>query len=321
MTTHILPGDVRPVNAGVRADASSPSFVDAAVADPHVDQPRGVGLLAVPGANDKPVGEPTEAHLVPDLSTLPLAAAAAYVTEHVTREPILSDALHKAAIRSAVLAVRKSHEPDNLFSPALSRLSSVVMSLQRREGGLLNDALLAAIDACPRLLRLDVEPIAVTADVLDQVEREGPARCTGFDLDPAGETVRRLTPDAMFIDLARNVAVVLELKRGGPLGAEHARWLARDVATSSLCIRHHVRQRGFHVRFGEAGIVVFRPDAGLRVEGNWAMTVAAFDERFGTKAAATVEAVRRTHAAAAALVLRPLQIAALREAEAAARLL
>ena len=305
MTTLSLPSARRSVNADLRVDLPFPTTADAAVADPHAAAAAGVAPGDAVDCSD----------VLPDLATLRSAVAYGRLAARIDRNPALPETLHRAVLDSAIGAARKRHEPDALFLPAHSRLVSVSMSLQRREGHLLNAAVLAAIDACPTLTLLPTLPLLVTRDVLDQIEAEGLDACMRFDLDPVGEAVRRLSVDAMFVDHARNVAVSLELKRGGRLGGEHAQWLSKDLAAGALCIRHHVRGRGFHVRRGEAGVVVFREDAGLQVTGDWAMTVAAFDERFGTEAAAMVEAVQRAHAAAVRLVLRPLQIAALREAE------
>lgn len=306
MTDNTLPGAVRPVNEAPRAHASLPTILAPGVADPH--HPGKASSVAADGATG-PQG-------APDLSLMLPTAALAVLRTLVPNEPCLPVKLYERILSKALEAIRQVYDVDALFLPAQSRLTSVTASMQRREGDFLQRGFLAGIDLSPHLILVESEGVMVTRTVMDHVRRLGHEACSDVDLTPQGPVEHWVLPDVMMLDLRHSKAVGVELKRGAQLGAKHNERLADDVAATSLVLQHHLGERGFKVASAEARVIVFRQDARLRVPGGLMMTLPEFDERFGTDTAAIVAAVRRVHAKAAMILLRPLQAAALAEADA-----
>ncbi len=149
------------------------------------------------------------------------------------------------------------------------------------------------------------ERIAVARNVANHVARMRDGDRADIDLPPVGETARTILPDLVMVDLRDNTGWIIELKRGGKLGAEHQKWLRSNLATSSLCVQSHLSGRDYAVGSGHAAVVVLNDEAALRVPDDQIMTLTAFDARFGTRAVAIAAEIRRVHAEAIALLLRP----------------
>lgn len=284
MTTMILPAPPRSVNDNGAVAPSLTLFPNSAVAVSHRE---GDG-----GLNDP-------------LAMTPKAIASR-LRSAAPHDPTLPVDLYEHILTTSVAAARRTFDLDSLFQPAQSRLTSVCASLQRRQGNLLQRGFYAAVDEVSHLVRFDAERIGVTQGALDHVDRLGHAACGDVDLGPQGAIKRAVLPDAILIDLRNNTSIGAELKRGTKLGDAHCRRLADDIAATSLLLQHHLMQRGLQVRSAEARVIAFRDAAGLRVPDGLDLSLEAFDDRFGTRATAITDAICRTHAKVAALLLRPL---------------
>lgn len=305
MTETNLTGAVRSVNGAARRDTNLPTTCDRAA----------TGTAAAPVMPDD-VSSGVGFDL-PDLRTLLQTAAMELLDRLTPASPALPSELRSKAVGSVVSAVRRTFGEDDLFLAAQSRLTSVATSLQRREGTLLQTTFLAAVDATPHLVIVPTRRMGVTRNVVDLVARLGHEGCSAVDLQPSGDIIRTILPDVVLVDARAGVGWVVELKRGAQLGAQHGVRLADDVAAGGLLVQHHLRERGYDVRAGRSAVIAFRQDAGLRVPDGLNMSLDAFDARFATQVAEAVSAIRTVHAAAAAIALRPLQVAALIESDAA----
>ncbi len=305
MTETTLTGAVRPVNGAARRDTNLPTICDRAATAT-------AAATVMPDDVSSGVGFD-----LPDLRTLSQTAAMELLDKLTPASPALPSELRSKAIGSVVSAVRRTFGEDDLFRAAQSRLTSVATSLQRREGTLLQATFLAAIDLAPHLVAVPAQRLSVSRNVADLVSRLGHEGCAAVDLQPDGDIIRTILPDVVLVDARAGVGWTFELKRGAQLGAQHGVRLADDVAAGGLLVQHHLRKRGYDVRAGRSAVIAFREDAGLRVPDGLSMSLDAFDKRFATQVAQAVSAIRTVHAAAAALALRPLQVAALEESDTA----
>lgn len=145
------------------------------------------------------------------------------------------------AERAVEGALATGFDRDPVFESALSRLVSVGNSLQRRDGLLLEEAVRLGIARHPRLRLVEERPrFGLTQDALDHVARFDARAAQSTDLiQPAIPFARMAAMDVVFIDERTNIAVAIDAKRGGRIGASQNRDLAKKICGISLTLRRY----------------------------------------------------------------------------------
>lgn len=179
---------------------------------------------------------------------------------------------------------------DPLLGPSLSAVTSFLNSVIKRSGGVIEDALYAALVPNRRFLVMQQVRLPITSAAEMYVQENGPVRVGALALASDGATVRFGHFDMIVIDLQRSVAMVIEIKRGsGVTESKKRRTTERDLACARLQLASYVRTLlGIKLKSYRCHVIDFYGRSGFRDE--LTVTRDKLDALFGVAVTPTIDA-------------------------------
>lgn len=205
------------------------------------------------------------------------------------RAPIPADLL--ARIEKAVSGAGSAKfAVDPLLGPSLSAVTSFLTSVVKRSGGVIEDALYAALVRNRRFLVMQQVRIPITRAAEMYVQENGPARVGELALASDGATVRTGYFDMVVIDQQRSVAMVIEIKRGsGITESKKRRQTECDLACARLQLASYLRTLlGIKLKTYRCHVIDFYGRSGFRDE--LTVTRDGLDALFGVPVTPTIDA-------------------------------
>ena len=145
-------------------------------------------------------------------------------------------------------ALRAVFTPDPLLGPGLSQVGSVLSSVVKRHGTLLEAALTDVLESSGRYLVLRDVPMAITVPTQELVRSCSMAALAGTAIDLSGDVAQTVQLDLVVIDNRTRHAFIIEMKRGG--GKSEARkvhqveWILRCAQVQGIAF---LKTLGFQV--------------------------------------------------------------------------
>ncbi|MER2269244.1 hypothetical protein [Methylobacterium oxalidis] len=137
-------------------------------------------------------------------------AHAATVVQTACSPELLAAA--EAAVDTALATVFTS---DPVLGPGLSQLNSVLASVVKRHGSLIESAITEALERSDRYLVLRNVAMPITEPTQETLRDSTPAQLHGSSIALRGEVAQTVFLDLVAIDLEERRAFVAEIKRGG----------------------------------------------------------------------------------------------------------
>lgn len=207
------------------------------------------------------------------------------MTEHVA----LPDTVTTFIAKAIEGALDKTFEPDPLYGPEYSGLQSVLASMQKRHGHVVNLCIREAVSFSRFHTVLETGDFYVTnaADrIAEQSLFDGHALP---DLTYGAEPTRRIRLDLAVIDHRTNTVTAYEIKRGnGMLDAGKRRQVMRDMLCARMLIKSFAAQQGYKVEAGDAKTIFYYGKRCLPED--FALTGLQLDEHFGFPVTTLVDA-------------------------------
>lgn len=220
------------------------------------------------------------------ISTLPLS------TENIVRRGVLPAEL-KARIDTTVAgAAGCTFAVDPLMGDDLSRLSSFLSSLVKRDGAILEAGICMALRRhCHMTVMTQVRmPITVSAETLVQANDGGELRRIALPADGAATRIAHF--DMIVVDRRERVARLVEVKRGGgETEVRKRRTTERDLLCGRLQLKAFLKTLGIPVRRCESWVVDYYGRSGFRPD--LTVTREGLDQLFGVPVVATTDAAAR----------------------------
>lgn len=223
-----------------------------------------------------------------------------------TTDMILPSDLRVMIEKSIADALAARFHPDPSFPPALSQLLSLGGSMQKRHGGILNEALAVGLEAGGNVtvLRDRVSCRVAMCPTAREIGRDlTHEQCgqldLGYDRDPNAwpdNFYRTVDVDGIIYDHRDHSAVAFESKRGGKLGNPALQRMLETTSMVALLLRAHLKVHGQSASSGDAKVIVHHAARGLCVPDGVETTLAALDERYGGNSRAMVAAATALHA-------------------------
>ncbi|HEV7326652.1 MAG TPA: hypothetical protein VGN91_16475 [Bosea sp. (in: a-proteobacteria)] len=205
------------------------------------------------------------------------------------RAPIPADLM--ARIEQAVSGAGSAEfAVDPLLGPSLSAMTSFLASVVKRSGGVIEDALYAALVRNRRFLVMQQVRIPITRAAEMYVQENGASRVQELSLTSDGASVRIGHFDLIVIDQERSVAMVIEIKRGsGVTESKKRKATERDLACARLQLASYLRTLlGIKLKTYRCHVVDFYGRSGFR-EG-LTVTRDGLDALFGVPVTPTIDA-------------------------------
>lgn len=255
--------------------------------------------------------------------TVPLGSAAALGCggPQPTLPQVCAPDLLAAAEAALEGAFRATFVPDPLLGPGLSQLGSVLASLVKRHGALIEAAITDALERNGRYIVLRNVAMPITVPAQELVRASTVAQLGQTSIALAGAVAQTVFLDLVVVDRQESRAVIAEVKRGS--GKNEARkvhqieWVLRCAQVQA---RAFLASLGYEVAAARAVLIDVYGRAGygddLTVSGP------AIDRLFAVPVTAAVEAVTavlQTRLRAAVPDLLTVALASLGSAEDAAR--
>lgn len=222
---------------------------------------------------------------------VPLGSAAAlgHPSHTVFPQPCAPELL--AAAEAAIEgALRATFVPDPLLGPGLSQLGSVLASVVKRHGGLIEAAITDALERSGRYIVLRSVAMPITIPTQELVRASTVAQLGQTSIALAGPVAQTVFIDLVIVDRHQSRAIIAEVKRGG--GKNEARkvhqveWVLRCAQVQG---RAFLASLGYEVAAARAVLVDVYGRAGygddLTVSGS------AIDRLFAVPVMAALEAV------------------------------
>lgn len=224
--------------------------------------------------------------------TVPLGDAAALGCGHVQPAipQICAPELMAAAEAALDGALRATFVPDPLLGPGLSQLGSVLSSMVKRHGSLIEAAITDVLERTGRYIVLRNIAMPITVPTQELVRASSVAQLSQTSIELAGAVAQCVFLDLVIVDRYVSRAIIAEVKRGS--GKNEARkihqveWVLRCAQVQG---RAFVASLGYEVSQARAVLIDVYGRAGygddLTVSG------AAIDQLFAAPVSAALEAV------------------------------
>lgn len=191
--------------------------------------------------------------------------------------------------RAVASAIARRFAEDPLLGPALSQIQSTLGSLVKRDGHVIQAAIVEVLTAVPSLSVMSQVVLPVTAEADRLVQQPSYGVCMGTDLPLSENVVRSIVLDLVVVDRANGIATAYEVKRGaGKVDAGKKRAALRDLLVARMLIRGHARAHGYQVDAGAAFLISYYGRTALPREIS--LTASDLDSHFGAPVRAAVDA-------------------------------
>lgn len=152
----------------------------------------------------------------PSRITVPLGSAAALGCGHVQPAiPQICAPELMAAVEAALDgAFRATFVPDPLLGPGLSQLGSVLASMVKRHGGLIEAAITDVLERSGRYIVLRNVAMPITVPTQELVRASSVAQLNQTSIELAGAVAQSVFLDLIVVDRKESRAIIAEVKRG-----------------------------------------------------------------------------------------------------------
>jgi hypothetical protein len=224
--------------------------------------------------------------------TVPLGSAAALGCGFT--HPVIPQACGSELLTAAEAAVdgalRATFVPDPLLGPGLSQLGSVLASVVKRHGGLIEMSITDVLERSGRYIVLRGVAMPITVPTQELVRASTLAQLGDMSIALSGPVAQTVFLDLIVIDRHERRAIIAEVKRGS--GKNEARkihqvaWVLRCAQVQG---RAFLASLGFEVASARAVLIDVYGRAGY--DDDLTVTGAAIDRLFAVPVTAAVEAV------------------------------
>ena len=222
-------------------------------------------------------------------TNLAVTATPPLSTENINRRGVLPAEL-KARIETTIAgAAGGTFATDPLMGDGLSRLSSFLSSLVKRDGAILEAGICMALRRHSHMTVMTQVrmPITVSAEMLVQANDGCELRRIALPADGAATRIAHF--DMIVVDKQEQVARLVEVKRGGgETEIRKRRTTERDLLCGRLQLKAYLKTLGITVRHCESWVVDYYGRSGFRPD--LAVTREGLDQLFGVPVVATTEA-------------------------------
>lgn len=181
---------------------------------------------------------------------------------------------------------------DPLLGPDMSRLGSFVSSVVKRDGTIIEASICAALRRHSHLTVMPQVRMPITVSAEAFVRSNSELELGKFAMSIEGATTRIAHYDMIVVDKVRDVAMLLEIKRGGgKTEAKKIRAIERDLACGRLQLKAYLNTLGIRVTRFESWVIDYHGRSGF--PSSLTVTRDGLDELFGVPVAATTEAAAR----------------------------
>lgn len=158
----------------------------------------------------------------------------------------------------------KDFVPDPAVGEALSRVVSVVGSLIKKDGFIIQHAIERALRDSEHL-EVWQEPRFQISAAADQIASEARTEtCLETDLPYGRDTTRHISCDLVVLDRRSELISVYDVKRGhGAIDSVKRRQILRDVLCARMLLKSYSRQLGHDVTSADAKIISIYGRTGL----------------------------------------------------------
>lgn len=148
--------------------------------------------------------------------TVPLGSAAALGCGHVQPAipQICAPELMAAAQAALDGAFRATFVPDPLLGPGLSQLGSVLASMVKRHGSLIEAAITDVLERSGRYIVLRNVAMPITVPTQELVRASSVAQLNQTSIELAGAVAQSVFLDLIVVDRKESRAIIAEVKRG-----------------------------------------------------------------------------------------------------------
>ncbi len=224
--------------------------------------------------------------------TVPLgsAAAAGCGFTHAVIPRACGSELLTAAEAAVDGALRATFVPDPLLGPGLSQLGSVLASVVKRHGGLIEMAMTDALERSGRYIVLRGVAMPITNPTQELVRASTVAQLGDMSIALSGPVAQTVFLDLVVVDRHESRAIIAEVKRGS--GKNEARkvhqveWILRCAQVQG---RAFLASLGFEVASARAVLIDVYGRAGY--SDDLTISGPAIDGLFAVPVTAAVEAV------------------------------
>lgn len=178
---------------------------------------------------------------------------------------------------------------DPILGPEVSRLHSVLGSVVKRHGPLLEEAIATALEQSGHFDVYRNLRVPLTDAAIQVVKSNSPLALRGVRLRLDSEAVRSIDLDIAAVDLRTGTAFGIEVKRGG--GATEGRKrtpLLADLQATRLLLVSFFRQMGYSPDFARTALIDYYGASGF--EGDLVVRRADLDAFFGVPVVNVVDA-------------------------------
>jgi len=201
-------------------------------------------------------------------------------------------ALTRAAQEVVASAIASEFSIDPVVRPELSRALSIVASVVKRHGPLIQDALGAALAKSGRFVVLSnvAVPITKAAEQL-LAAKNADSDLAKIRLRADSESDRSVTVDLVVVDIQKAWAGAYEVKRGnGTTELRKRRPTERDLKAVRLVLASHLRQLGYDgIETVTSAIIDYYGQSGF--SDNLTITRDTLDEHFTVPVVAIIDAM------------------------------
>ncbi|WP_259781040.1 hypothetical protein [Aestuariispira ectoiniformans] len=207
----------------------------------------------------------------------------------MNQEVTLPDTVTNFIAHAIEGALDKTFEPDPLYGPEYSGLQSVLASMQKRHGHVVNLCICEAVSLSRFHTVLETGDFYVT-NAADRIAEQSLFDGNALpDLTYGAEPTRRIRLDLAVIDHRTNTVTAYEIKRGnGMLDAGKRRQVMRDMLCARMLIKSFAAQQGYKVEAGDAKTIFYYGKRCLPED--FALTGSQLDEHFSFPVTALVDA-------------------------------
>lgn len=185
----------------------------------------------------------------------------------------------------------KQFQIDPVVEARYSRITSIVSSVYKRHGGIIERAFAAALREWPHLTVWE-DPVFRVSAAAERLADSDSTAMGNLLRYGSEDYVRTLPVDFLVFDLRSSRLGAYECKRGfGYHDSGKKRSMLRDLRCLQMLIKSYGEQRQMPVGTAEARIIFYYGQCS--VGPPWALTRADLDEHFGAPVAESVELVNR----------------------------
>lgn len=213
-------------------------------------------------------------------------------TENIVRRGVLPAELKARIDMTVASAAECTFAVDPLMGDDLSRLSSFLSSLVKRDGAIVEAGICAALRRHSHMTVMTQVRMPITESAEKLVEANDASELQRIALRADGAATRIAHFDMLVIDRQNQVARLVEIKRGGgETEVRKRRTTERNLLCGRLQLKAFLKTLGIPVRRCEIWVIDYYGRSGFRPE--LTVTREGLDQLFGVPIVATTDATAR----------------------------